>query len=295
MINSNPARESTSNRLLSALPAGDRNNLLRYAEIIELARGELLDDRDEKCEFAYFPLDAVVSLVSQTGNERQELAMVGRDGATGVYGALGFDSLPHAARVVQVPGFALRVDAGMLRDRFRPNTALFFLLMQYLNALYAQIAQVAICYRRHKIEQRLQTWMAMMFNRLEGGYLKLKQDEIAATLGYTRQSISTATSELQQAGVIRYSRGHIHLIDPERLTANACECYRIMESQYERISPPGVLATDLDHASLTTAANLYIEQMGEAIKKIRSLCAKNEDLYLRQRELLSGRDGKSFF
>lgn len=292
MFDNNQNHELDGNRLLSALSDGNRYLLSPYFQEVELSKGQILDDQKENASdrYAYFPIDSIISLTSTTEDERMELAMVGFDGATGVYNALGFNSLQYKS-IVQVAGRACRIESAVLREQFRRNTGFSLLLMQYLHALYAQITQVAICYRRHRAQQRLQTWMTMMFNRLKITDLKMKQDEIADTLGYTRQTISSATAALQETGIIRYSRGYIKLLDRERLGHEACECYSIMESHYAQIAPSAASKSDssdtASEPSLTELTSLYIEQLGSAINNVREICSKNDSVFERQREILN--------
>ena len=283
MLDYSPTHKLNDNRLLSLLPDGKRYLLAHYFEPVELSKGQILDASEP---YAYFPHDAVISLVSSMADEQTELAMVGFDGATGVYNALGFNSLQYKC-VVRVPGRADRIESSVLRERSKRDGDFSALLMQYLHALYAQIAQVAICYRRHRLQQRLQTWMTMMFNRLPTGNLKMKQDEIAETLGYARQSVSAATVALQETGIIQYSRGHINLLNRERLAQGACECCSIMESHYERIALPEAApkpaSQDIDSVlSMTELASLYIEQLDTTIKNVRKICNRQDSVLQQQ-------------
>lgn len=294
MFGSASANSLMENRLLCALPGKDQNDIQPFFEEVLLTKGQILDGQSGGAsDYAYFPVDSVVSLVSPLADENYELAMVGRDGSTGVYNALGFNSLQYKT-VVQIPGKAFRIKSEALRRQFELNPALSILLMQYLHALYAQIAQVAVCYRRHKIQQRLQTWMMMMFNRVPGDEINLRQDEIADTLGYQRQTISNATAALQNQKIIRYSRGHIWLHDRERLEKSTCECYEIMESQYRQISLPPApapksFAPNRSAEELSESAREYIAQFGSTINFLREICAKNEAVYQRQKEILDNR------
>lgn len=297
MFNSVSDSYLMENRLLSGLPVKDLHDIQDHFEPVMLAKGQILDGQNGGAsEFAYFPVDSVISLVSPLEDEHFELAMVGRDGATGVYNALGFNSLQYKP-VVQIPGEALRIKSDALRRQFEQNAALSILLMQYLHALYAQIAQVAVCYRRHKIQQRLQTWLMMMFNRVEGEELRLRQDEIADSLGYQRPTISNATAALAKQNIIRYSRGHIWLLDGDSLEKSTCECYKIMESQYERISTPTLpkpsLPVGVTKTNLAEKSREYIYQLGSSIKQLREICEMNEAVYQRQQEIITGREQRA--
>jgi CRP-like cAMP-binding protein len=222
------------NRLLSALPPSHFYRLLPNLEPVTVSVNDVLWGRSEIPEHVYFPLDAVVSLVSSMSDGKSvELAMIGNDGATGMFGALGASSKYYEYRV-QIPGRALRIKAGILRRELEDHGALPAVLMRYVPALCAQISQVAACNRLHKVEQRLSTWLLMMHNRINGDEISLRQSDIAATLGYRRPTITEVCILLQKKAAISYSRGRITVLDRLRLQEVACECCDIMETQLDK-------------------------------------------------------------
>jgi CRP-like cAMP-binding protein len=213
------------NRLLAALPPSHLYRLLPHLEPVTVSVDDVLWGRSEMPEHVYFPLDAIVSLVSSMSDGKSvELAMIGNDGATGMFGALGANSKYYEYRV-QIPGRALRIKAGLLRRELEDHGALPAVLMRYVPALCAQISQVAACNRLHKVEQRLSTWLLMMHNRVKGDEIALRQSDIAATLGYRRPTITEVCILLQKKAAIAYRL---------RLQEVACECYDIMETQLDK-------------------------------------------------------------
>lgn len=295
MVNSVPVVDLNENLLLGVLSGKNYRSFQSQFEIVTLFHNQVLDGEEAAAgdDYVYFPLDAVVSLVSTMREAKAvELAMVGREGLTGIYRALGIETGGHRG-VVTVPGKAVRVKIDLLREQLQRNAVLSALLMRYFHALHVQIVQAALCYRLHLITERLKTWLTMMFNRVQAGSLRLKQEEIARTLGYTRPTISRATAQLQQLEIIRYSRGRIELLDRPRLEQSNCECYRIMESNYERVLPIAggesfVLKT-ITGENLSECANACSQQLDATVKRIREICRMNEAIYLRQREIINRR------
>lgn len=245
MFDSVPFIASPENHLLSALSGGDYRSFQSHFETVALSRNQILDDGGANAgnDYAYFPLDAVISLVSTMKDAAAvELAMVGREGTTGIHRALGIEASGHLG-IVAVPGKAFRIKTAALREQFGRNAVFSVTLTKYFHALHTQIIQAALCHRLHKAAERLQTWLTMMFNRAETDNLKFKHEEIARTLGYTRPTVSVVTARLQRQEIIRYRRGRIELLDRPRLEQSNCECYRIMESNYERAAPVAAIAS----------------------------------------------------
>lgn len=230
----------------------------------------------------------MISTIEEAG--QIEIAMVGCDGAVGIHGALNFDTSWHRA-VVRVSGDALRIKHEDLKWHLSQNPAFSVVVMRYLHALAAQIAQSAICFHRHKIQQRLRTWMMMMFNRARNDYLYLKQEEIAEALGYARPTISAATTVLQEQNIISYSRGHITLLDHKSLEKSTCVCYSIMERQYDQLSENVAAESSaplrMNNENLTSQARSYIQQLDFSIKNLRNICRFNDAVFNRQNEIIN--------
>jgi CRP-like cAMP-binding protein len=163
-----------------------------------------------------------------------EVGLVGNEGVTGVTVFLGGKSSPSRA-VVAVAGDALKVSAKRLQQEFAHGGSLQRLLLRYTQALITQVSQAAACNRLHSMEQRLCRWLLLCHDRASRSDLLLTQELIASMLGGRRESVTVAAGHLQDAGVIHYCRGHIVIRDRDRLESNACECYRVVRDEFERL------------------------------------------------------------
>lgn len=230
------AEEAANNRLLRGLPAQDLARWLPYLERMELPAGKALQKSGEAVRYAYFPCTAVVSIqYSLENGSTAEIALVGQEGMVGIALLLGGGSMTGNA-VVQSAGQAFRIQADDFR-RDAPSPAAMLLLLRYLQALWAQMAQTAICNKYHVLEQQLCRWMLLSLDRLPGNSLDLTQESIAGMLGVRRECITEAAAKLQRAGVIRYTRGHIEILDRPGLEQRSCECYVAIQREYDRLLP----------------------------------------------------------
>jgi len=148
---------------------------------------------------------------------------------------LGGDSTTNRA-VVLVGGGALRMKARALREEFAAGGLLQRLLLRYTQALITQVAQTAVCNRLHAVEQRLCRWLLMCQDRVQASELEMTQEFISQMLGGRRETVTVAAGRLQDAGLIRYARGHISIIDRKGLESAACECYAVVKAEFERLS-----------------------------------------------------------
>jgi CRP-like cAMP-binding protein len=228
----------TTNLLLEALPAAERRALGRYLKRIEVQQHKILFDIRDPIRDVYFPLDAVVSLVIplSTG-EVVETAMVGRDGVIGAAAALnGRVSLSRA--IVQIGGSFMRCAVDPLKQLVRDHAHLRGLLGGHEQALFAQAQQAAACNATHVIESRLARWLLRAADLHGADELPLTQEYIAQMLGVRRTSVTMVARTLQQAGMIRYTRGHIKLLDIQALQDTACECYDAVKANYAALVQP---------------------------------------------------------
>ena len=175
--------------------------------------GEILYDPGEQLQYAYFPTTAIVSLhyVIESGASA-EIAGVGNEGVVGISLFMGGDTTPSSA-VVQTAGHAYRLPREVLKSEFERGGPLQRLLLRYTQALITQMAQTAVCNRHHSIEQQLCRWLLVTLDRVPSGQLVMTQELVASMLGVRREGITEAAGRLQQAGVIRYRRGHIAVLD----------------------------------------------------------------------------------
>jgi CRP-like cAMP-binding protein len=225
----------TSNRILRALPPAEYERLSVYLEQVEMPLGEVLYHPNEPISHVYFPNRGTVSVVCKFEDGKSvEAGMVGNEGMFGVCVFLGSVSTPLEA-VVQLPGDALRMRADVLQKEFKRGEHLQDLLLRYTQAFIIQIAQTAACNRAHPIDGRLARWLLMCQDRAHSPELQLTHEFIAMMLGTRRAGVSEAAGKLQDEGIIKYKRGHVSVLDREELEGKSCECYPIVEKEFERL------------------------------------------------------------
>jgi CRP-like cAMP-binding protein len=222
---------------LAALPGPIGDRWAPQLESVELRLGEVLHESGATPSHVYFPTTAIVSLLYVMENgEAAEIALVGDDGLVGVSVFMGGESSTSRA-VVQSAGHALRLKAQQLMDEFNQNGPVLHLLLRYTQALITQMAQTAVCNRHHSLDQQLCRWLLLSLDRLEGNELVMTQELIANMLGVRREGVTEAASKLQREGLIRYARGHIRVLDRAGLEKRTCECYAVVQREYQRLLP----------------------------------------------------------
>lgn len=230
------------NRLLAALPADDYERLLPSLAPVRLSLGCILHNANAQRKYLYFPVAGIVSRVCVTHDGAStECAVAGSEGAIGVASFLSGEIQSAGGgpcqAVVLVPGYAYRIGADALNNEFERDVALRDLLLRYIHALMAQTAQLAVCNRHHSLKQQLCRWILTNLDRSRSSVLPVTHQLIADMLGVRREGITQAAGTLQTAGLIRYSRGHINVLDRPRLEAQACECYAVVKREYDRFLP----------------------------------------------------------
>jgi CRP-like cAMP-binding protein len=230
------------NDLLAALPPIVWERWLPQLEPVDLALGKVLYESGGTMSHVYFPTTAIVSLlyVMEDGASA-EIAVVGNEGIVGVSLFMGGGSTPSRA-VVQSAGQGFRLRAEMLKDEFGKAGPVMHLLLRYTQALITQMAQTAVCNRHHSLDQQLCRWLLLSLDRLHGDELVMTQELIANMLGVRRVGVTEAAHKLQRAGLIRYVRGHITVLDRVGLEKRTCECYSVVKNEYDRLLP-ATLAT----------------------------------------------------
>ncbi len=231
------AHDIKSNHLLAALPVENIKRWLPDLEYTQLPLGKVLYAAGGIEKYVYFPTSGIVSLLYVMKNgDAAEIAVTGCEGIVGVSLFLGGNSTPSSA-VVQSAGSCYRLEAEILRrdfDLFGPVT---HVLLRYTQALITQMAQTAVCNRHHSLDQQLCRWLLLSLDRLPGPELVMTQELIANMLGVRRQGVTECAVRLQDAGLIRYSRGRITVLDREGLEARVCECYAVVKDEYDRLIP----------------------------------------------------------
>ncbi len=223
------------NRLLAALRREDYERLFPRLEPITFALGDVLYESGRRMDCVYFPTTAIVSLVyTMKDGATVEMGLAGNDGVVGIALFLGGDTTPNRA-VVQIAGGAIGMPAQVLQEEFKRGSSLQLLLLRYTQALITQISQTAVCNRLHSLQQRLSRWLLLCLDRVGSNDLHMTQEFISNMLGGRRESVTVAAGRLQDAGLITYSRGHITVLDRPGLEATACECYRVVQNEFERL------------------------------------------------------------
>jgi len=229
--------DKSKNKLLAALPEENWQRWESQLTIIDLKLGQVLYESGGRMDFVYFPIDAIVSLlyVLESGAST-EIAIVGNEGIVGISLFMGGETTPSRA-VVQSAGKCLRLSAKNLTTEFRDSLPVMHLLLRYTQALITQMTQTAVCNRHHSIDQQLCRWLLISLDRLVGNHLLMTQDLIANMLGVRREGVTVAAKALETAGLIKYTRGKIEIINRVGLETRSCECYAVVKKEYDRLLP----------------------------------------------------------
>ncbi len=248
-----PPPSPNLNHLIAALPAAEFDALCSALEPVPLLLGQMLYEPGVPLHHVFFPTTAVVSLhhVMASGASA-ETCSVGREGMVGVALIMGGDTTPSSA-VVQTAGQGYRLARATLLKAFEGPGQLRRLLLRYTQALITQIAQTAVCYRHHSIEQQLSRWLLSAVDRAPPGELVMTQELVASMLGVRRESVTLAAGHFQDAGYIRYRRGHITVLDPVGLQQCACECYGVVKVELDRLLTETLLRQNETQAPCTVA------------------------------------------
>jgi CRP-like cAMP-binding protein len=227
-----PAKpEPQHNHLLAALSPDVQSRLFPYLELVPLPLRALLYESRRPMRHVYFPTDSIVSLQYMMENGASTaISVVGNEGLLGITLFLGGESTPSRS-MVQSAGFAYRLPRLQVKQEFNRHGQLLMLMLRYTQALITQISQTAVCNRQHSIDQQLCRWLLLSIDRLSHNHLTMTQDFISNMLGVRRESVTQAALNLQQLGVISYSRGLIKVLDRPKLEALSCECYSVVKKE----------------------------------------------------------------
>lgn len=226
---------ANANDLLASLTQPVWQRLTPHISRVELPLGKVLYESGDVLTHVYFPATAIVSLLYVMENGASaEIAVVGYEGVVGVSLFMGGESTPSRA-VVQSAGYAFRLPAQVLKREFHRGGELQRLFLRYTQALLTQMAQTAVCNRHHSIDQQLCRWLLLSLDRLLDNELIMTQELIANMLGVRRSGVTEAALKLQQAGLIRYTRGRITVLDRPGLEHRTCECYFVVKKEYQRL------------------------------------------------------------
>lgn len=237
MFDSKVIPDPKKNALLAALPDEDYARLQPDLELVPMPLGWALYEAGGKLSHVYFPVDSIVSLLYVMENGASaEIAITGRDGLIGIALFMGGDTTPSRA-VVQSAGFGYRLKASVLKREFKQGGKLQALALSYTQSLITQMAQTAVCNRHHSVDQQLCRWLLISLDRLSGNELNMTQELIANMLGVRREGVTEAAGKLQSAGLIKYSRGKITVLDRGGLEERVCECYAVVKKEADRLVP----------------------------------------------------------
>jgi CRP-like cAMP-binding protein len=224
-----------TNRLLTLLSDEDYERLRPHFSTSELNYRKVLYEARRDIRYVYFPIDGVASLVLETGNGAAvEVGTIGNEGMVGIPVVLGDRQAPSTV-YVQVPGQALKMEAGVFRKELQRSPTLYAVALRYIHALFNQVAQSAACAHLHKVEQRCCRWLLMTRDRMPSDEFLLTQEFLGMMLGVRRPSVSLTMTNLQKAGLVRYSRGHVSILDLKGLQRRACECYKTSKLEFDQL------------------------------------------------------------
>jgi CRP-like cAMP-binding protein len=223
------------NHLLAALPAAEFERLSPHLELVAMPLGDVLYESGERLDHVYFPTTCIVSLLYVLENGASaEIAVVGNEGILGISLFMGGETTPSRA-IVQSGGVGYRLKAPLLKQEFNRAGPVLRLLLRYTQALITQMTQTAVCNRHHSVEQQLCRWLLLSIDRLPSNTLKMTQELIANMLGVRREGVTEAAGNLQRAGLIRYNRGRIDVLDRPGLENAVCECYAVVKAEFGRL------------------------------------------------------------
>src|SRR6201991_4473022 len=225
------------NRLLNALPPAERERIFPHLRLVTLPLGTVLYESGDTQRYIYFPVDAIVSLLYVLKNGASaEIAVVGKDGAIGIALFMGGATTTNRA-IVQSAGSAYRLTGRRLKLEFKRHGEMLHVLLRYTQALITQMTQTAVCNRHHSVDQQLCRWLLLSLDRLSSNKLGMTQELMANMLGVRREGVTEAAGKLQQAGLLRYRRGRITVLDRPGLEARSCECYQVVKREFDRLLP----------------------------------------------------------
>lgn len=236
------------NHLLASLPSPVFERLKPDLELIWLPPGKILHESGDHLHHVYFPTSASVSLhYTMENGSSADLAVVGNDGMVGIAFFMGGGTMPHRAMALG-GGHLYQLHGSHFKNEFercggRRGGALNDLMLRYTQVLLTQMAQTAVCNRHHTVVQQLCRLLLLSIDHTRSLELQMTHAQIADTLGVRREGITEAAGKLQAAGLIRYRRGQIAVLDRRGLEAGTCECYEVVRNEYERLIPGRLAGT----------------------------------------------------
>jgi CRP-like cAMP-binding protein len=235
VVTGRKTEEPHANRLLGLLPPRDYARLRPHLERIPLAYRQSLYRANKPIGFVYFIETGVGSLVNTMANgDAAEVGTIGNEGVVGLPLVLGDNRTPTSV-YVQVPGSGLRMKATLFNRELARSASMRRVMLHYSHAFFNQVAQSAACNQFHSIQQRCCRWLLMTRDRMQSDEFLLTQEFLAMMLGVQRTGVTAAAGALQRAGLIRYRRGTVTVIDRRGLIKRSCECYGVSKREFDRL------------------------------------------------------------
>jgi CRP-like cAMP-binding protein len=233
-------RDELKNHLLSALPELEFKNLEAKLEHIEFDLGHVIHESGDRMAYAYFPTTAIISLLYVMENgATAEIGVIGNEGVMGVAAVFGGISMPNRA-IVQSAGGCYRMKVRDVDAEFVKGEVFQKLMLRFVQALMTQISQTAVCNRLHSVEQQLCRWLLLSHDRLDSNKLVMTHDLISNMLGVRREGVTVSARKLTKKKLIRNDRGTITILDRAGLEEAVCECYEVVNAEYNRLLGRGM-------------------------------------------------------
>ncbi len=227
---------TAQNQILTVLSADVLDRLAPHFISVALEQGTIIHCSGDPIVYLYFPIDCLLSItITMQDGATAEVGMVGHREVLGVNAFMGRPESTQTDYTVQVAGSAIKIDAEIIRQEFDRNRELRDVLLSYTQAFLAQVSQTAACNALHTLEQRLPRWLLETQARIDSDHLPLTQEFIAQMLGVRRSGVTQTAQKLQERRLIQYHRGTVQILDRAGLEASACECFKTIKAQYDRL------------------------------------------------------------
>lgn len=234
---SGPPPDPKLNRMLASLPAKDYERLLNDLELVEMPLGWTMSEAGDHVNYLHFPISGIVSLIySLEDGSSSETALVGHEGMVGISIFMGGESMPTSTEV-QSAGHAYRLSRKVMKREFALGGQLQHVALLFTQALIAQTSQTAVCNQHHSLDQKMCRWLLMTLDRSGSNELKVTQELIGKLLGVRRESVTQILGQFQKDHLIERARGRITVLDRGKLEKRVCECYAVVQDEYERLLP----------------------------------------------------------
>jgi CRP-like cAMP-binding protein len=227
---------SPRNLLLAHLPREVYDRIQPDLSLVSLARGDVIHSPGQPIRDLYFPLSCMISItITMTDGRTVEAGAIGRREVLGINAFMGGRETTQTEYIVQLPGDALKIAAEPLKTEFNRNTEMRDVMAKFTQAFIAHISQNVACNRLHDIDQRCARWLLEVRDRTDSDTFPLTHEFIAEMLGVRRAGVTEAAQRLKERRVIEYDRGQIEITDVQTLESLSCECYQVLQEEYDRL------------------------------------------------------------